>query len=56
MGNKTLPIWAAGACSMFYIDDMRTGGGGVIIAGAVAGDAFDTTGATLEGATDVGTV
>ena len=41
---------------MFYNDDMRTGGGGVSVAGAVAGDAIDTTGATLEGATDVGTV
>ena len=41
---------------MFYIDGMRTGGGGLTVAGAVAGDVVDTTGATLEGATDVGTV
>ena len=41
---------------MFYNDDVLTGCGGVIIAGAVAADAADTTGATLEDTTDVGTV
>ena len=56
MGDETLPIWATGSCSIFYADDIRTGGGGVIVAGAEADDAADTTGATLEGATDVGAV
>ena len=53
-------IYAAGAFSMFYDDDMRTGCGWVTVAGAAAdtaaAGAAGTTGAILEGATDVGTV
>ena len=45
---------------MFYDDDMHTGCGWVMVAGAAAdaaaGGMVGTTGAILEGATDVGTV
>ena len=41
---------------MFYDDDMHTGCSWVTVAGAAAGGIAGTTGAILEGATDVGTV
>ena len=41
---------------MFYEDDMHTGCSWVMVAGTAAGGTAGTTGAILEGATDVGTM
>ena len=48
MGDEILPMWAAGACNMFYDNNTQAGCGGAFAAGAIAGGAADTTGAILE--------